>query len=91
MTQKVKVTYSNAGLQPPVYIAGSLGDNPWEPLEMHFTKSQDGEHEFWQEFDVEEGEYQYKFRLGSGDWWALDESKPIGRSSRLTDCATGSG
>lgn len=25
---------------------------------------------------MEEGEYQYKFRLGDGDWWTCDHSKP---------------
>lgn len=45
---------------------------------MNCVQREDGEHDFWQEFDVEEGEYQYKFRLGPGDWWALDETKAIG-------------
>lgn len=31
---------------------------------------------FSQSFLVEEGQYQYKFRLGAGDWWVCDESKP---------------
>lgn len=78
MTQKVKITFSSAGLQPPVYFAGSLGPQPWEPVEMKYTQTENGEHEFWQEFDAEEGEYQYKFRLGPGDWWVLDEDKSIG-------------
>lgn len=25
---------------------------------------------------MEEGEYQYKFRLGDGDWWTCDHTKP---------------
>lgn len=33
---------------------------------------------FEKSFDaVESGEYQYKFRLGPGDWWVCDESAPI--------------
>lgn len=78
MTQKVKILYSSPGLKAPVYVAGSLGDQPWEPVEMQYTQKENGELDFWQEFDVEEGEYQYKFRLGPGDWWVLDESRDIG-------------
>lgn len=38
-------------------------------------KTEAGEFLFYKEFDdVEEGEYQYKFRLGLGDWWVLDET-----------------
>lgn len=44
---------------------------------MNHSQQADGEQEYWQEFDVEEGEYQYKFRLGPGDWWVLDETKDI--------------
>ncbi|GAB7348777.1 hypothetical protein MBLNU459_g7502t1 [Dothideomycetes sp. NU459] len=76
MTQTIKITYNHAGLQPPVYIAGSLGELQWQPVEMNVSHKEDGEAEFWREFDAEEGEYQYKFRLGPGDWWVLDESKP---------------
>lgn len=46
---------------------------------MYHTQKEDGEQHFWQEFDLEEGEYQYKFRLGPGDWWVLDETTPIGK------------
>lgn len=81
MTQKVKITYNHAGLQPPVYIAGSLGELHWQPVEMDVSHKEDGELEFFKEFDAEEGEYQYKFRLGPGDWWVLDESKQIGMFS----------
>ncbi|KAL1305869.1 hypothetical protein AAFC00_004019 [Neodothiora populina] len=78
MTQKVKISYSSPGLQPPVFIAGSLGDEPWRPIEMDCKRDDySGELNFWKEFDLEEGEYQYKFRLGPGDWWVLDETHDI--------------
>lgn len=51
---------------------------------MNHAPKADGEQEYWQDFDVEEGEYQYKFRLGPGDWWVLDETKDIGISQH--DC-----
>lgn len=35
--------------------------------------------EFYREFyDIEEGDYHYKFRLGYGEWWVLNESAPKG-------------
>lgn len=78
MTQKARLSYTHAGLQPPVYIAGSFKESHWEPIEMQHTVQDDGELEFWTEFEAEQGEYQYKFRLGPGDWWVLDETKQIG-------------
>lgn len=43
---------------------------------MKYKDMEDGELEFKHEFEAEPGEYQYKFRLGPGDWWVLDETKP---------------
>lgn len=44
-------------------------------MEIGQEKTETGELLFYKEFDdVEEGEYQYKFRLGQGDWWVLDET-----------------
>ena len=76
MAQKVTVTYSSPGLQPPVYITTSLSEPQWELLEMDCRRTPNGEHEFAKTFHAAEGEYQYKFRLGPGDWWVCDESKP---------------
>ena len=53
---------------------------------MEYTKNEDGELEFHKDFEAEEGDYQYKFRLGPGDWWTLDESKPTG-SGYLPDAS----
>lgn len=44
---------------------------------MEHEKMANGENRFFKTFQAEEGDYQYKFRLGPGDWWALDESKPM--------------
>lgn len=76
MAHKVTVTYSSAGLQPPVYITTSLSEPQWDLLEMDCRRTPNGQHEFAKTFHVAEGEYQYKFRLGLGDWWVCDESKP---------------
>ncbi|KAL7627031.1 hypothetical protein AAE478_003807 [Parahypoxylon ruwenzoriense] len=75
--QKVPVTftYQKDGIDPPVYIAGSFSDPPWQPQEMAASTDQHGGHIFTKQVMVEDGsEIQYKFRLGSGNWWALDET-----------------
>ena len=64
MKQKVTVEYSSPGLQPPVYILTSLSDPQWDPIEMHRETNDHGDYIFSKTFYVEEGEYQYKFRLG---------------------------
>ncbi|KAK4561654.1 hypothetical protein LTR86_004333 [Recurvomyces mirabilis] len=77
MQQPVIVEYASKGLQPPVYIFTSLSDPQWEAVNMDNEQKDDGEYRFYKAFQAEEGEYQYKFRLGPGDWWAFDESKPL--------------
>ncbi len=77
MKQHVSVEYSSPGLQPPVYVFTNLSEPQWEPVEMQLEKKADGGSKFTKSFEVEEGEYQYKFRLGPGDWWACDESKAM--------------
>lgn len=43
---------------------------------MGCSEAPSGEWEFAKTFSAAKGEYQYKFRLGPGDWWVCDESKP---------------
>ncbi|KAK5174833.1 uncharacterized protein LTR77_001916 [Saxophila tyrrhenica] len=76
MKQCVNVEYSSPGLQSPVYVFTSLSEPQWEAVEMQQEKTADGSIKFTKAFDVEEGDYQYKFRLGPGDWWVFDERKP---------------
>ncbi|GAB7345906.1 hypothetical protein MBLNU457_4142t1 [Dothideomycetes sp. NU457] len=75
MKSHVRLTYSSPGLCPPVYVITSMSEPQWEPVEMDHTQKEDGHFHFSKEFDAEEGQHQYKYRLGPGDWWALDESK----------------
>lgn len=85
VTQKVSVTvrFSKSGLQPPVFLAGSFSD--WQPQEMHHILSEHNEHEYYRQVEVESGkEYQYKFRIGEGDWWVLDEGSQIGMFATMT-------
>lgn len=77
---KVSVTirFTKAGLQPPVYLAGSFSNPAWLPLPMQYIIDEHNEHQYHKDIEVEEGaEYQYKFRLGEGDWWVLNEESPI--------------
>lgn len=74
----VTVNYASPGAQPPVYLAGSFSD--WHPEEMEFTTDANDEHLFKKEVMVEEGGvFQYKFRIGDGDWWVLNEQAPTGQ------------
>lgn len=43
---------------------------------MEGARNDKGEYKFSKTFDAKEGEYQYKLRLGPGDWWICDDSKP---------------
>ncbi|OCT44122.1 hypothetical protein CLCR_00694 [Cladophialophora carrionii] len=69
------ITFENDNVQPPVFIAG--GFTEWAPIEMTYeATAADGsiKNVFSYKAELEPGEYQYKFRLGPGDWWVLDES-----------------
>ncbi|KAI8624401.1 hypothetical protein F5Y19DRAFT_491030 [Xylariaceae sp. FL1651] len=69
----ITFTFNRSGVQPPVFVAGSFSDPPWEPQEMVASKDQHGEFIFTKQIMVhEDSEIQYKFQHGSGDWWALD-------------------
>jgi hypothetical protein len=77
MPQEVKITFSSPSLQPPVYIISSLSEPQWEVLEMDASAGENGQLHFSKVFHAQPGEYQYKFRLGPGDWWVCDESGEI--------------
>ena len=77
---KATIKYAKPGTQPPIYLAGSFSNPPWIPLPMQYTTDEHNEHEFFKEVAVEEGhDYQYKFRIGEGDWWMLNENSPVGK------------
>lgn len=86
-SRHVRITYSHPGTQPPVYVATSLSSPPWQPLEMRCgdQRTNDGELIFHRDFEnVDAGSYQYKFRLGPGDWWVLDETAATGENGDPT-------
>ncbi|KAI4863044.1 hypothetical protein F4820DRAFT_390777 [Hypoxylon rubiginosum] len=71
----ITFTYQKNGTYPPIYVAGSFSDPPWQPQEMDVSIDQHGGHLFTKTVMVDDGsEIQYKFRIGLGNWWALDDS-----------------
>lgn len=69
----VTITYHQPGTRPPVFLAGDFSQ--WNPQEMSYSTTDAGEHFFTETIKVPEGtEIQYKFRLGPGNWWVLDET-----------------
>ncbi|THV45267.1 hypothetical protein BGAL_0509g00040 [Botrytis galanthina] len=74
----VVITYSKPGTAPPIYLAGSFPESGWQPREMEYKNVSNDHYVFSKAVEVEEGkEYQYKFRIGDGDWWMSDEDAPI--------------
>lgn len=43
---------------------------------MEAINHPEGQYLFKTDFEASPGEHQYKFRLGPGDWWVCDETKP---------------
>jgi hypothetical protein len=84
----VTVRYFKPGTQPPVFVAGSFSDPEWQPQEMqHNLKG--GEFEYYKEVHIEAGKkYQFKFRIGNGDWWVLDEEFPTGMQDLKLPCSS---
>ncbi|EFQ28439.1 hypothetical protein CGRA01v4_07409 [Colletotrichum graminicola] len=73
----VTITYKKPGTQPPIFVAGSFSDPQWQPQEMQFITEDGGEHTFHKNIEVPPGsQIQYKFRVGLGDWWVLNEDGP---------------
>lgn len=78
MTSNATITFSQAGVQPPVYVVTSLSG--WTTLELDVVKDSEASEDlvFKKDFpNVAEGDYQYKIRIGEG-YWVLDESKESG-------------
>jgi hypothetical protein len=81
MAGQARITFTQPGVQPPVYVVTSLSNPPWETLELNVTneKTDSGDLIFARQFEnVDEGSYQYKIRIGDG-YWVVDESKDSGR------------
>ncbi|MCJ1260367.1 hypothetical protein MMC22_000227 [Lobaria immixta] len=90
-TQNIRISYASPGAQPPIFVAGSFTDPPWQPQELEYfleqpddngtgTQSEISQYRFTKNIAVGEGKWQYKFRLGLGGWWVCDE-----RTDKITD------
>lgn len=83
----VTVNYASPGARPPVYIAGSFSSPPWQPQELDFVEDESGnslekkEYKFFAHLQLEEGQWEYKFRLGNGNWWVCDDSTETGETT----------
>ena len=80
MSNSATITFSQTGVQPPVYVVTSLSEPPWETLEMSVDNEQTASANliFTRHFDnAPEGDHQYKVRIGDGHW-VVDESKDSG-------------
>jgi hypothetical protein len=78
MASSATITFSQTGVQPPVYVTSSLSG--WTTLEMSVEEDKTASDNlvFSKEFsNVAAGSYQYKIRVGE-DHWVLDESKETG-------------
>lgn len=76
----VTITRKANGTQPPLYVAGTFSIPQWVPQPMDYAPGEDGEPTFSKTFQVEpDSKIQYKFRVGDGDWWVLNEDAPTGR------------
>ncbi|ORY11921.1 hypothetical protein BCR34DRAFT_601038 [Clohesyomyces aquaticus] len=76
MAAQATITFSQPGVQAPVYVVTSLSTPPWEILEMQVSEEKTGNGDliFVRHFDnVADGDYQYKVRIGEGHW-VVDES-----------------
>lgn len=78
---KVSVTISHRapGIHPPLYVAGTFSNPEWVPFPMEYTSNEDGIHTFTKTFEAEpKSKIAYKYRVGEGDWWIVDETAPTG-------------
>lgn len=80
-TVTTTISYRGAGIQAPVFVAGSFTEPSWHPLEMRKGEDIDGEANFSATVQVMANTvYQYKFKIGRGEGerWVLDPNCPTG-------------
>lgn len=84
-THPVTITFAGHNLHPPVFVAGSFTQPKWRPEAMESVLPEERQrdyglhHVYSKDFDIPEGRYHYKFRLGHGDWWVCDETIETGK------------
>ncbi|KAJ6446396.1 curved DNA-binding protein [Purpureocillium lavendulum] len=77
-TALVTISFRRPGTQPPVFVAGSFTDPPWQLRQMQCTRDDSGENHFTVQVSVQPGqEYTYKFKVGDDGDWVLDQHASI--------------
>lgn len=90
----VTIAIRRPSTTPAVFVAACFTEPAWEPVELtpQLLSSKDApttedsstqveEYEFSKEFELPEGKYQYKFRLGTDeDSWFCDNDVETGKS-----------
>ena len=80
--QAVQIVYPYPEAEPPIFVAGDFTDPPWDPHELNYEKTSTGESRFSRSFNITDGEWQYKFRLGSNsseEQWICDNNTETGK------------
>lgn len=74
----VVITLRKNGARPPLYIAGTFSDPPWQPEEMSSTVAEDGQHVFEARLLASPGaQIQYKFKMAGGEWFLDEEADSV--------------
>lgn len=93
-TQNIQISFVSPGARPPIFVAGSFTDPPWQPQELDYvleqpddmrrgTEPEPSQYRFVKTVQVGQGRWQYKFRLGLGDWWVCDENTEKGEPKSI--------
>lgn len=70
---RTTIRFCKQGVIPPVYLAGTFTGWQAKELGVESAGTPDADCSFSTTLDIPSGTHQYKFRLGSGDWWVTDE------------------
>jgi hypothetical protein len=86
--RQVQFIYPFTQAHPPVYLCGTFTYPAWTPIEMHAvpldpaTGSSDNTprlHRFERVLNLNEGVWEYKFRVGESHW-VCDDKEPTSMS-----------
>ncbi|KJZ78945.1 hypothetical protein HIM_01718 [Hirsutella minnesotensis 3608] len=74
----VTFTFRKPGTQPPLLVAGTFSDPPWQLREMQHQLDDAGEYFFTANVPLQaDSQYLYRFKTPDQDEWILDEGTSI--------------
>ncbi|KAI1951356.1 hypothetical protein LOZ12_002489 [Ophidiomyces ophidiicola] len=85
LKQSVKITIHRPASTPPVFLVASFTEPAWSPVELDAKSisltgdavpTGQEEYEFSKVFQLEEGEYEYRFLLGADNVWVCNTELP---------------